>query len=190
MKPRSVAVLVVLSLCFLVGCGASPATTTSHDTPTAVPATTTPATVVPSPTSTTDRDPFQVNFLQHYQIITCPTGPKPTSLCYTLQDDPGASSLGNVSFAGMDILYVLPQGATCGPAERSGALKVTDGDTITIHATGTYCVPGYPVQFNFAVTGGTGKYRHASGGGTIDVGPARNSPPTADEFWSGTIHQS
>jgi hypothetical protein len=26
-----------------------------------------------------------------------------------------------------------------------------------------YCVPGYPVQFTFTVTGGTGKYGHAAG---------------------------
>ena len=187
-KPRSLPVVVILSLCFLVGCGASTVTTSSHATPTA---TTLPAaTAAPSPTSTIDRDPFQVNFLQHYQIIPCSTEPNSTNLCYTLKDDPSTSSLGKVSFAGTDILYLLPAGESCGPAERSGALKVADGDTITIHATGTYCVPSYPVQFTVAVTGGTGKYRHASGGGTIDVGPARNNPPTADEFWSGTIRQS
>ena len=95
-----------------------------------------------------------------------------------------------ISFAGTDILYVLPEGTSCGSAERDGALKLADGDTITIHATGRYCVPAYAVQFTFTVTGGTGKYRHAAGGGTIAVGPARNTPPTADEFWSGTIHQS
>jgi len=95
-----------------------------------------------------------------------------------------------ISFAGTDILYVLSEGTRCGPAERKGALKLADGDTLTIHATGMYCIPGYPVQFTFTVTGGTGTYRHASGGGTIAVGPARNSPPTATEFWSGTIHQS
>jgi hypothetical protein len=61
---------------------------------------------------------------------------------------------------------------------------------ILANDTGMYCIPGYPVQFTFTVTGGTGTYRHASGGGTIAVGPARNSPPTATEFWSGTIHQS
>ena len=113
MKPRSVPVLVVLSLCLLAGCGASPATTTSRSTPTAAPTTLPLATSVPSPTPTTDRDPFQVNFLQHYQVIACPAEPNPTNLCYTLQDDPSASSLGMVSFAGTDILYVLPQGAKC-----------------------------------------------------------------------------
>jgi hypothetical protein len=190
MKPRSVLVVVVLSLCLLVGCGASPAATTIRATPTAVPTTLPPATAVPTPTPTPDRDPFQVNFLQHYQIIACPTEPNPTNLCYTLQDDPGTSSLGTVSFAGTDILYMLQTGTTCGPAERHGALKVVNGDTISIHATGTYCVPGYPVQLTFTVSGGTGKYRHASGGGTIDVGPAKDNPPTATEFWSGTIRQS
>ena len=90
---------------------------------------------------------------------------------------------------GTDILYVLAEGTHCGPAERHGALKLAHGDIITIHATGRYCVPGYPVQFTFTVTGGTGEYRHAIGGGTIAVGPARNSPPTATEFWSGTIRQ-
>jgi hypothetical protein len=190
MKLRSVSVLVVLSLCFLAGCGASSATTTSSSTPTAAPTTIPLATSVPSPTPTTDRDPFQVNFLQHYQLIACPTEPNPTNLCYTLQDDPSASSLGMISFAGTDILYELPEGTRCGPAERHGALKLADGGTITIHATGMYCVPGYPVQFTFTVTGGTGKYLHAAGGGTIAVGPARDNPPTATEFWSGTIHQS
>jgi len=95
-----------------------------------------------------------------------------------------------ISFAGRDILYVRQEGASCGPAERQGALKVADGGTLTIHATGMYCVPGYPVQFTFTVTGGTGKYRHAAGGGTIAVGPAGNNPPIATEFWSGTIRQS
>ena len=149
-----------------------------------------PATSVPSPTPTPDRDPFQVNFLQHYQLILCPSEPNPTTLCYTLQDDPSASSLGKISFAGIDILYMRTAGTSCGPAERKGALKLADGDTITIHATGTYCVPGYPVQFTFTVTGGTGTYRHAVGGGTIAVGPAKDIPPTATEFWSGTIRRS
>ena len=189
MKPRAVPLLVVLSLCFLAGCGAS-ATTTSRSTPTAAPATIPPATSMPTMTPTPDRDPFQVSFLQHYQLITCPAEPNPTTLCYTLQDDPSASSLGKISFTGMDILYMRPQGSSCGPAERQGALKLADGDMIIIHATGRYCVPGYPVQFSFSVTGETGKYRHAAGGGTIAVGPARNSPPTADEFWSGSIRQS
>jgi len=95
-----------------------------------------------------------------------------------------------ILFAGTDILYVRQEGASCGPAERQGALKLADGGTLTIHATGMYCVPNYPVQFTFTVTDGTGKYRSAAGGGTIAVGPARNNPPTATEFWSGTIHQS
>ena len=190
MKQRSVSVLVVLSLCFLAACGASSATTSSSSTPTAAPTTLPLATSTPSPTPTTDRDPFQVHFLQHYQLIDCPVEPNPTALCYTLHDDPSASSLGTVSFAGTDILYVRPQGSSCGPAERQGAFKLADADTVTIHATGTYCIPGYPVQFNYTVTDGTGMYRHAAGRGTIAVGPARNYPPTATEFWSGTIRQS
>jgi hypothetical protein len=131
-----------------------------------------------------------VNFLQHYQVIDCPAEPNPTNLCYTLQDDPSATSLGKISFVGTDILYMLPEGTRCGPAERHGALQLADGDTITIHATGMYCVPGYPVQFTFTVTSGTGKYQRAAGEGTIAVGPAGNSPPIATEFWSGTIRQS
>ena len=190
MKPCAVLVLVVLSLGFLAGCGASQATPTSSSTATATPTTLPTATSVPSPTPTIDRDPFQVNFLQHYQLIDCPAEPNQTNLCYNLQDDPSASSLGKISFAGTDILYLLPEGTSCGPAERHGVLMLATGGTITIHATGRYCVPGYPVQFSFTVTGGTGKYQHATGGGTIAVGPARNNPPTADEFWSGSIHQS
>jgi hypothetical protein len=190
MKARSVSILVVLGLCFLAGCGASPAATSSRSTPTAAPTALPSTTSVPALTPATDQDPFQVNFLQHYQVISCPAEPHPTNICYTLQDDPSTSSLGLISFAGTDILYVLPVGTHCGPAERHGTLKVADGDTITIHATGRYCVPDYPVQFTFTVTGGTGKYRHATGGGTIAVGPASNKPPTAAEFWSGTIRQA
>src|SRR5579871_2775628 len=129
MKRLSVPVVVVLSLCLLVGCGASPASTASRTPPTTASATLPPTPSVPSPTPTTDRDPFQVNFLQHYQIITCLAEQNPTTLCYTLRDDPSASSLGSVSFAGTDILYVRPQGSDCGPAERVGVLKVTAGDT-------------------------------------------------------------
>ena len=68
-----------------------------------------------------------------------------------------------ILFAGTDILYVRQEGASCGPAERQGALKLADGGTLTIHATGMYCVPNYPVQFTFTVTDGTGKYRYAAG---------------------------
>jgi hypothetical protein len=145
---------------------------------------------MPTPSPTIDRDPFQVNFLQHYKLIDCPTEPNPTTLCYTLHDDTSTSSIGKISFEGTDILYVRPQGSNCGSAERQGALKLDDADTITIHATGTYCIPGYPVQFTYFVSGGTGKYLHASGTGIIAVGPASNSPPTASEFWSGSIRQS
>ena len=190
MKERSVSVFVVLSLCFLAACGASQAVTPSSSTPKAAPTTLPLATSTPSPTPTSDRDPFQVNFLQHYQLIDCPVEPNPTALCYTLHDDPSTSSLGKVSFAGTDILYVRPQGSRCGPAERRGAFKLADGDTVAIRATGTYCLPGYPVQFTYTVTGGTGSYQHAAGKGTIAVGPANNYPPTATEFWSGTIRQS
>src|SRR5260370_13604342 len=127
---------------WMAGGGAFPATTTSSATPTAAPTTLPLSPSVPSPTHTTDHDPFQVNFLQHYQVITCPAEPNPTNLCYTLQDDPSDSSLGTISFVGTDILYVvLPEGTRCGPAERHGALKLAQGDTITIHATGRYCVP-------------------------------------------------
>jgi len=91
MKLRSVLVVLVLSLCFLASCGTSPATTTSSSSPTATPTTLPQATLVPSPTPTTDRDSFQVDFLQHYQLITCPAEAGQTNLCYTLQDDPSAS---------------------------------------------------------------------------------------------------
>jgi len=127
---------------------------------------------MPSPTSTPDRDPFQVHFLQHDQVIACLAEPHPTNLCYTLHDDPSDSALGTISFVGTDFLYVLAEGSRCGPAERHGTLRLAHGDTMTIHATGRYRVPGYPVQFTFPVTGGTGTYRHASGGGTIAVGPS------------------
>jgi hypothetical protein len=191
MKERSVSVFVVLSLCFLAACGASQAVTPSSSTPKAAPTTLPLATSTPSPTPTSDRDPFQMHFLQHYQLIDCPVGPNPTALCYTLHDNPSTSSLGKVSFAGTDILYVRPQGSSCGPAERRGGIQADRRrHTVTIRATGTYCIPGYPVQFTYTVTGGTGSYQHAAGKGTIVVGPANNYPPTATEFWSGTIRQS
>ena len=189
MKRRSVSLLVILSL-FLAACGASSATAPRSSTPTVTPTTLPLPTSMPSPTPTPDRDPFQVNFLQHYKLIGCPAEPSPTTLCYTLHDDLSTSSLGKISFAGTDILYVRPQGSSCGSAERQGAFTLADGDTVSIHATGTYCVPGYPVQFSYTVTGGTGAYQHAVGRGTIAVGPASNSPPTATEFWSGIIRQS
>jgi hypothetical protein len=96
---------------------------------------------MPSLTPTMDRDPFQMNFLQHYQLIDCPAEPGQTKLCYTLQDDPSASSLGKISFAGTDILYVLPKGTSCGPAERKGALKLADGNTLTITRRGGTVFP-------------------------------------------------
>lgn len=190
MKELSVSVFVVLSLCFLATCGSSQAVTPSSSTPKAASTTLQLPTSTPSPTPTPDRDPFQVHFLQHYQLIDCPVEPNPTALCYTLHDDPSTSSLGKVSFAGTDILYVRPQGSSCGAASRRGAFKLADGDTVTIRATGMYCIPGYPVQFTYTVTGGADRYQHAAGKGTIAVGPASNSPPTATEFWSGTIRQS
>jgi hypothetical protein len=184
MPRRTLALAALLCLFVLVGCGSpaagltSAATTTSTHTPT--------TTATPFPRATTDSDPFQVHFFQHYQIINCPTLPTPTNLCYTLQDDSAASSLGMVSFVGTDILYQRQTDANCGPAERNGALHLTTGDTIAIKGMGTYCVPGYAMQLTFRVTGGTGRYQHASGAGTIAVSVA-TPQGTANEFWSGAI---
>ena len=185
MKHGAVMTRAFLSLLCLAGCGSASAGATSGATATSGNSAQATATLYPTNTPYHDPDPFQVTFLQHYQEFPCPAEPTPTNLCYNLQDDPSVSSLGLISFNGTDILFAKQSGTSCGPATRTGAFMLTDGDTITVQATGTYCVPGYVMQMNFTVTGGTGQYQHASGGGTIAVGPAQ--PKTATEFWSGTI---
>ena len=92
MNPRSVPVVVVLSLCLLAGCGPSPATTTGSSSPTPTPTTLPQATSGPELSPTRDRDPFQVHFLQHYQLIPC-IG----SLGYPFQNKQGKSFVENLA---------------------------------------------------------------------------------------------
>lgn len=64
-----------------------------------------------------------------------------------------------------------PQGV-CLPASFLGRLTATTGDTITFNNVGIVCeetVPGSPYHFNatYRITGGTGQFAGAAGGGSL-----------------------
>jgi hypothetical protein len=65
-------------------------------------------------------------------------------------------------------------------------LTLATGDSITFTGTGNFCRATQAANFTYTITGGSGKYLHASGGGTILV-PLPTSSSTGTEAWTGSL---
>jgi len=78
------------------------------------------------------------------------------------------------------------------PIAKRGSFVARNGDHLDVSATGTFDFAASVATYTYAVTGGTGRFRHASGTGTWLVpAPAVFDPVTGkgtgDEFLDGTL---
>ena len=189
------AVTVLLLLAgLLVACSSAPSSGTSNsNTPTAQPgqtgstATQSSSTATPAASPTPFSGALQAAFADRYTAAPCSGGQPTGTICVTTNGTGQAAGLGSVSLSRTSI--DAPGGAdSCGPATTKGTLTLATGDTITFTGTGTFCRAGQVASFNYKITGGTGRYLHATGSGAIQV-PMPTSSSTGTESWSGTLRQ-
>ena len=98
----------------------------------------------------------------------------PNTRCTAIAGSGQATHLGHTTETAAvvsSITIALPGG--CNPESRTTTLTASNGDTLTLAATGTNCpasVPTMKTAFdNYTVTGGTGRFADASGSGTISA---------------------
>jgi hypothetical protein len=72
------------------------------------------------------------------------------------------------------------------PDSAVGSITGAGGDVVYIQATGTACLAAGTDDGTFTITGGTGKFAGASGGGTYSS-TANFSTGTSSETYNGTI---
>jgi hypothetical protein len=74
-----------------------------------------------------------------------------------------------------------PAHPTCIPDETTGTLSLPQG-TITFHAPGNVCFSDGTAAYDLIVTGGTGAFARALGGGQVFVPPPETNS-TGREIW-------
>jgi hypothetical protein len=90
------------------------------------------------------------------------------------------------SFVGtLDFTNVDPQ-TGCAHDSAVGSITGARGDTVDISAAGAFCPTTGVDSGTFAITGGTGKYTGASGGGTY-TSVANFATGRSSESYDGTI---
>jgi hypothetical protein len=138
--------------------------------------------------------PFRATVAETFTAGPCPPMP---SLCVTSTGSGQATHLGNVREATVTVLDLAskpgPGCATDGHAEtRATTLFAANGDQITLVGTGYSCPTG-PTTLtavdSYVVTGGTGRFSGASGGGTI-AGTIDLANGTAVDTFSGVLSEA
>ncbi len=87
--------------------------------------------------------------------------------CITAVGKGYATHLGKITESAIVDVDVNPADAQngCAPETRTTTLTAANGDTITMFGTGLSCAATSDAHDNYVITGGTGRYRGASGNG-------------------------
>jgi len=97
----------------------------------------------------------------------------PARLCGDIIGSGQASHLGKITESATIVSYLsTPLGGGCFPETRTTTLTAANGDELTLVAAGTNCAtsPTTVVASDaYTVTGGTGRFAGASGGGTVSA---------------------
>jgi hypothetical protein len=137
------------------------------------------------PTASPTSLAFQVVFSDRYTAADCGSPYPAGTVCVTSSGSGQESHLGAISLQRTSI-YAPGGSDSCGPATTKGTLTLATGDSIAFTGTGSFCRATQSATFTYKLTGGTGKYLHAAGGGAIQV-PLPASSSTGTETWSGTL---
>jgi hypothetical protein len=149
---------------------------------------------VPQQAAAANLVPFRATVAETFTASPCPPIP---SLCVTNTGSGQATHLGNIRESTVTVLDLAskpgPGCATDGHAERrTTTLYAANGDQVTLTATGYSCPTG-PTTLSFVdsyvVTGGTGRFAGASGGGTI-TGTVDLANGTAVDTFSGALSEA
>lgn len=80
-----------------------------------------------------------------------------------------------------------PSTPTCLPIETQGTVTLRDG-TLDIRGMGNVCLADGSAAYDLVVTGGTGRYQGAIGGGQISIPPPTSSS-AGRELWSFSLYR-
>jgi hypothetical protein len=182
----SVTMALLLSACSIFSGPSQTGSGTKTPTPTGLSGSSSPE-PTPSPTTTPTAGPqgFQVVFTENYTAAGCGGSYPLGTVCVTSSGSGQESELGTISLQRTSI-YAPGGPDSCGPATTKGTLTLASGDSITFTGTGTFCRATQSANFTYKITGGSGTYLHATGGGTIQV-PLPTSSSTGTETWAGTL---
>jgi hypothetical protein len=130
-----------------------------------------------------ERLKLDINFAQTFIVAPCPPNAPTADFCLSVT---GVAKIdrGEVQFNRVVLINGTlfdPAHPTCIPDETSGTLTLPGG-TITLHAPGNVCLVDGIAAYNVVITGGTGAFAGALGGGQILVPPPETST-TGRELW-------
>ena len=133
---------------------------------------------------------LQVNFSQSFQFgapcaSTVPVG----DTCIDVTLDAPYTQLGPITVSRVAFFngsLFNPSTPACLPIETQGTVTLRGG-TLTIHGIGNVCFVDGTASYNLIVTGGTGRYAGAIGGGQITV-PPPTSNSTGRELWNVDLY--
>jgi hypothetical protein len=127
---------------------------------------------------------LDINFGQHYQFIQCPPIVPVGDGCLNVTLAANVPEVGQVT--GQRLVFFNggtydPNHPTCLPDETNGTMTLPIG-TLTFHAPGNVCFVDGTATYGLVVTGGTGMFQGAIGGGQITVPPPLTGS-TGRELW-------
>lgn len=159
---------------------ATTAATTRRPTATA----TTVPTVVPDGTIVPGN--LQIGFAQTFTPSDCPSDATDTKLCISVKATGETSALGKITVTRTVIVQNASAG-DCNAATTTGTLTTANGDSVNMSAKGQVCLNNGSAYYNYTFSGGTGKFKNASGSGVITVPPPTDSSH-GTETWSGSLN--
>jgi hypothetical protein len=127
---------------------------------------------------------LDINFAQTFIVAPCPANAPTADFCLSVTGVATVPEVGQVQFDRVVLIngsLFDPAHPTCIPDETTGTLTLPGG-TITIHAPGNVCFIDGTAAYAAIITGGTGKYAGALGGGQIFVPPPETNT-TGREIW-------
>jgi hypothetical protein len=149
----------------------------------------------PSRSSTTGTLTFAAELPGAYPVMACPAGTPITVECFQRKDSGTIRGLGNVEES--HPYFVEDSPAACDPNQvrvlpTTAQISVAGRGELELRIAGTACldrVPPSPLHADetFTITGGSGRYAGASGGGTL--ASVSYGPPAfrAKDTWTGTL---
>jgi HYR domain len=141
---------------------------------------------------------FQAQLAVRFPQMTCPPGTRSTVECFDRTGTTTIAGLGTVQESYAYVLDLDPEGCPPPPpgADSTGLppttvrLIVASNGEIDLRTSGADCVPrstSLTATEQFTVTGGSGMYAGASGGGTVTTTSFEPPAFAGRDTWSGTL---
>jgi hypothetical protein len=122
--------------------------------------------------SASDNPPVATELSGTFSFHACPSGTPAGDGCLTDHLTGTLPGLGAVTgLFEVHIAFGSFAADGCGEIDKTGAFTAADGSTLRVHATGLFCNASATAAYDYRVTGGTGRARHARGEGIWLVPP-------------------